>query len=144
MKSLGLRLVVGIAVVLAAACANASGHLTPGGLQEGPGGEIETLTEEQFYVDGTASSARVFTFSNRTRSLHFIPMIHQAELAFYEAVAGEVKHLKAQGTQAPAASEAEGQDPVSSGQRRGSPPAQIDDKARATHGLTAEFAGLEA
>lgn len=97
MKSLGLRLVVGIAVVLAAACANASGHLTPGGLQEGPGGEIETLTEEQFYVDGTASSARVFTFSNRTRSLHFIPMIHQAELAFYEAVAGEVKHLKAQG-----------------------------------------------
>ena len=98
MKSLRLRLAVGIAFILAAVCANASGHLTLGGMQEGPGGEIETLTEGQFYIDGTASSARVFTFSNGTRSLHFIPMIHQAEPEFYEAVAGEVKRLKAQGS----------------------------------------------
>jgi hypothetical protein len=99
MKSLGLRFLVGLAVALAAVCANASSDLslTPARLHEGPEGDIATLTEEQYYVDGAASSARVFTFSNGTRSLHFIPMIHQAEPAFYEAVAGEVKHLKAQG-----------------------------------------------
>jgi len=97
MSSLRIRLVVGIAVILAAACANASGDSSPGELQEGPGGEIEALTEDQFLVDGSASSGRVFTFSDGTRYLHFIPMIHQAEPAFYEAVAGEVKRLKMQG-----------------------------------------------
>lgn len=98
MKSVGLKLVLGFAAILAATCANASDDLATRGLQEGPGGEIETLTEEQFYVDGAASSGRVFTFSNGTRLLYFIPMIHQAEPAFYEAVAGEVKSLKAQGS----------------------------------------------
>lgn len=75
--------------------AGASQHI--GVLPEGPEGDIDALSEEQFYVDGSASSARVFTFTNGSRFLHFIPMIHQAEPAFYESVAHEVKQLKAQG-----------------------------------------------
>ncbi len=98
MKSVGLKLVLGFAAILAAACVNASDDPATRGLQEGPGGEIETLTEKQFSVDGAASSSKVLTFSNGTRFLYFIPMIHQAEPAFYEAVAGEVKRLKAQGS----------------------------------------------
>ncbi len=84
-------------VAIWATLAGASQHVTPGTLPEGPDGDIDALTEEQFSVDGSASSAKVFTFANGSRSLHFIPMIHQAEPAFYEAVAGEVKHLKARG-----------------------------------------------
>ena len=49
MKSVGLKLVLGFAAILAAACANASDDLATRGLQEGPGGEIETLTEKQFF-----------------------------------------------------------------------------------------------
>ncbi|WP_159089285.1 hypothetical protein [Tateyamaria sp. Alg231-49] len=86
-----------LAVVVWAVLAGASQHIKSGTLPEGPEGDIDALTEEQFYVDGSATSARVFTFANGSRSLHFIPMIHQAEPAFYEAVAGEVKQLKAQG-----------------------------------------------
>ena len=66
-------------------------------LPEGPEGSIENLTEEHFFVDGSAGSGRIFTFSNGERSLYFIPMIHEAERAFYEAVASEVKRRKAQG-----------------------------------------------
>lgn len=74
-----------------------SDRRSPGVLPEGPEGSIENLTEDQFFVDGSAGSGKVFTFSNGTRSLRFIPMIHQAEPAFYEAVAEEVKLLKARG-----------------------------------------------
>ena len=86
-----------IAMAVWVSFAGASQHVTPGTLPEGPDGDIDALTEEQFSVDGSASSAKVFTFANGSRSLHFIPMIHQAEPAFYEAVAGAVKQLKAQG-----------------------------------------------
>lgn len=86
-----------IAMAVWVTFAGASQHATPGLLPEGPAGNIDMLSEDQFYVDGSASSAKVFTFANGSRSLHFIPMIHQAEPAFYEAVASQVKHLKAHG-----------------------------------------------
>ena len=66
-------------------------------LPEGPRGGIEDLTEQEFFVDGSIESARVFTFSNGSRFVYFIPMIHQAEPAFYDAIAGGVKQLKANG-----------------------------------------------
>lgn len=89
-----LACVLTLAVILVV---RSNDHGSPGVLPEGPDGSIENLTEDQFFVDGSAGSGKVFTFSNGTRSLRFIPMIHQAEPAFYEAVAGEVKHLKARG-----------------------------------------------
>ena len=66
-------------------------------LPEGPPGSIEDLTEQEFVVDGSVESARVFTFSNGSRFLYFIPMIHEAEPAFYEAVAAGAEQLKADG-----------------------------------------------
>lgn len=66
-------------------------------LQTGPSGKIDDLSESLFYVDGSIGSGKVFEFTNGERSLHFIPMIHQAEPAFYAAVASEVQRLKAKG-----------------------------------------------
>lgn len=97
MKSILFALLACILALSVMLVIKISGRSSAAVLPEGPKGGIEDLREEQFYVDGSAGSGRVFTFSNGTRSLCFIPMIHQGEPAFYEAVAGEVKHLKAQG-----------------------------------------------
>lgn len=66
-------------------------------LQAGPKGDIDHLSEEDFYVDGSNGSGKVFEFSNGKRALHFIPMSHQADPAFYSAVASAVKSLKSEG-----------------------------------------------
>ena len=83
--------------VSAMTIAKASDQAPQYALSEGPKGNIATLTEEHFFVDGSTGSARVFTFSNGSRFLYFIPMIHQGETGFYEDVAREVKQLKARG-----------------------------------------------
>lgn len=66
-------------------------------LQAGPKGGIDSLSESDFYVDGSSGSGRAFKFSNGDRAIHFIPMIHQATPEFYSAVANEVKRLKGEG-----------------------------------------------
>jgi hypothetical protein len=92
----GLIITLALGVMATTVCS--AGETTSGFLQDTPKGDIESLTEQDYFVDGAAGGAKMFTFSNGSKSLYFIPMIHQAEPAFYEAVAQRVKHLKAKGT----------------------------------------------
>jgi len=91
------KLAAYLTLVLIAGVALASSEDGNGFLQSGPTGDIDNLSESQFYVDGSSGSGKIFVFTNGHRSLHFIPMIHQAEPEFYSAVAREVKSLKANG-----------------------------------------------
>ncbi len=92
-----LKFLLLLGVAASALNVTAAPDTVPETLPEGPAGRIGELTEASYFVDGSAGSAKVFAFTNGHRLLYFIPMIHQAEPAFYEAVAGEVKRLKAQG-----------------------------------------------
>ncbi|WP_299423288.1 hypothetical protein [uncultured Shimia sp.] len=68
-----------------------------GDIADGPPGSIAELTEEHFLVDGTVGSVKLLQFSDGTRTLYFVPMIHQAEPEFYTAIAGVVQNLKSGG-----------------------------------------------
>ena len=95
-KSFREKLSTSFAISLLAAAVignNAAGDPIP----EGPPGDIGTLTEEDFIVDGSAGGAKRFTFTNGERSLYFIPMIHIAEQPFYDRIAAEVERLKLNG-----------------------------------------------
>lgn len=93
-----IKVIVSFLSVWAAASTVVAQDVEVATLPEGPSGSIEDLTEQEFIVDGTLESARVFTFSNGSRFLYFIPMIHEAEPAFYKAVAAGVEQLKSNGT----------------------------------------------
>jgi hypothetical protein len=97
MKSLIIFLMVGPLFVFAATTASTSDQAPQYAWSDGSKGSIATLSEEDFLVDGSTGSARVFTFSNGPRFLYFIPMIHEGEPGFYEDVAKQVKRLKARG-----------------------------------------------
>jgi hypothetical protein len=84
-----------VAVVASSSFATEKDIASP--LKSGPEGEIDMLSDESFYVDGSIGSGKIFKFTNGERELHFIPMIHQAEPEFYSAVASKVEHLKSEG-----------------------------------------------